>query len=1061
MDSSEKRTDLHEMSPLLRWTLYRPVTVLVVFVAFLVVGVMAYPRIRLELMPNGITTGSVSVWIPVPDATPQEVMEEITKPCEDRLRTIPGVRAIYSGSRATNCFLRIEYDPEVNINTMVADIRERIDRAKPQWPEGVDRYNLWRGQMDADMPIYIVAVGMEVEQDARGDDAIDVDEIFENVIQNRLLAVDGVARVEFWGLLEKRVTIDLSNDAVSAYNLPVRELISRITSENRNITGGKIRDGDREYLVRSVGKFKSFDDIRQYPIDERLHIGDVGKVGYDYAWQNYYSTVNGRPSKVVVVKKDSMANTLEVCRRVEAVIADLEANLPRQIPGLLGMQRFTFLNQGEIIEVSMGSLRHSGAWGGLFAMLVLLVFFRRFRITLLVTLSIPFSLLITVVWIYSRGGTFNILSIMGMSLGIGMLVDNSIVVVENILRKREGGAAPLAAAAAGLREVGLAVTLATLTTVVVFVPVMFMGDPRFKTIFREVGGPLCISVLASLLVALVFVPQGVVRLFGSSKESAGDGEGRGLVTGRVLGAPMRVAAALERFTAATQVLVLRNRRISSLFFLAILGTTFFVWSRVPFNFDMAEGHGRVRLQIRLPKNLTGREAAALVDRIEKVFYDSADPAVQERHRVRSVTSWFDTRGGGMNLFFEPGVRIKEEDFFNSVRDELPVLPGVTVQLRSDMFDTEDTRKRIRVYVRGPDLETLDEMGRLVRDTLADRKVFPELFDVRRMRDDTREEVRVTVDREVARHYGVDAQSVSNTVAWSLRGAMLPDYETESRELPFWIRMQNADKESLHELDAIQVFRTDGSPVRLSNLASYRVHPGPGDIRRMDGKMTQAFTADADTEEFFELKKRVGDVMKRIPTPEGFEITMNPRPPGYAGDFTPMVYAGVLAICMVFFVMGILFESFILPFSVLLSIPFAFFGSAWTLYLTGIPLDPVGTIGLVMLVGIVVNNAIVLVDTINRQCQTGLDRHAAILEASRIRFRPIWMTALTTIFGLVPLVLLPQKGEGIDYKCMAVVIVAGLATSTFFTLFVVPLVYSLLDDLRRLGLTLVQRPEDAL
>ena len=175
----------------------------------------------------------------------------------------------------------------------------------------------------------------------------------------------------------------------------------------------------------------------------------------------------------------------------------------------------------------------------------------------------------------------------------------------------------------------------------------------------------------------------------------------------------------------------------------------------------------------------------------------------------------------------------------------------------------------------------------------------------------------------------------------------------------------------------------------------------------------------------------------------------------------MVHAGVLAICMVFFVMGILFESFILPFSVLLSIPFAFFGSAWTLYLTGIPLDPVGTIGLVMLVGIVVNNAIVLVDTINRQCQTGLDRHAAIIEASRIRFRPIWMTALTTIFGLVPLVLLPQKGEGIDYKCMAVVIVAGLATSTFFTLFVVPLVYSLLDDLRRLGLTLVQRPEDAL
>lgn len=1021
-------------SPFIRWTIYRPVTVLMAFVALLVVGVVAYPRIRVQLAPPGLTTGGVSVYIPVHQGTPEEVMEQVARPTEELLRTIPGVREIFSASGTSRCYLRIEYDAEADPDTMTADIRERIDRARLEWPDGVDRYTLWRGRLDSDMPVYVASVGMDVDEER-----VDVNDIFERVIQNRLLAIDGVARVTFWGLIEKRVTIDLDNARVAAHGVPVQRLVERLVRDNRNVTGGKIRDGDREWLVRSIGKFRDFDEIRDYPVTSRLRVSDIALVDYYRAIRERVSRVNGLFSYVVVVHKDSIANTIEVCDRVQQVMeTDVRQSLPRDYPGIRKVEMHSFLDQGEVIEVSIDSLRTSGGWGGVFAIAVLFVFFRRLGVTLLVTLAIPFSLLITVIWIYFRDGTFNILSLTGMSLGIGMLVDNSIVIVENIVRKQDGGLKPLPAAVEGVREVGLAVSLATLTTVVVFLPIMFLGDPRFKVIYQEVGGPLCVSVLASLLVALVFIPQGVIYLAGRGRTA--DGRSPSPAT---LSLP-------NRWTGLFLGWCLRNRFESCVLFGSILLTTIFAFWAVEKGDEMSEGSSRIELQVTLPKNRSLEEAIHIFEQLEAVF---------DRRRaelgIRSITSWFDARDGEVNLFFDPGVRIRAEEFFDRAKSFLPRIPDVRVELGGDIYSEDRWGERLRVFVRGNDFPALREIGDRVEAELRDRTTFPELSNVLQVRQDERDEVQVRVRREVADHYGIDARAVSNMVSWAIRGAMLPDFETEERELPFWIRYQDADKEDVTELNAIPVYRPGGEPVRLENVATFGILPGPGDIQRVNGKITLAYSADAETEDFFNLKGRVRRHLQKLELPEGFEISLDPWQRGFDSDMENTIFAMALALSLVFFVMGLLFESFTLPFSVLLSIPHAFFGSVWALYLGGVTLDPGAMVGSIMLVGIVVNNAIVLVDAINRRRLAGLPRDTAILEAVRIRFRPVWMTALTTICGLLPLALLPQRGEGMDYKSMAVVLIGGLTTSTFFTLFVVPLFYTLLDDLRRLALAVIR------
>jgi HAE1 family hydrophobic/amphiphilic exporter-1 len=1015
---------------LIRATIFRPVGVLMLFLALLVVGVIAYPRIPLQLLPDGLSTGQCGVYIPVPDATPREVMEQVAKPCEDYLRTLPGLRGIVTSSGARRCLVRLELDSRYDMGLLVAELRDRIDRARSSWPEGADRYHVWR-HGDSDVPTYIVSLGMDVDETK-----VDLDYIFDEVIRKRLESIPGVARVNVWGIIDKRIEIMVDKDRVAAHGVNLRQLIERLAADNRSINAGAVRDGDRDVLVRIDGKFGSFEEVESYPAG-RFRVSDFAAIGYARSVRDRLARVNGKRSRAIVIHKESGANAVEVCERVEKTIREVAVGLERSIPGAGKIESHAWMNQGEMIKVSVGSLRESGLIGALCAAVVLYLFFRRLGMTLLVLCAIPFSLLITVVWIFFRGGTFNLISLMGLTLGIGMLVDNSIVVVESILRQRELGRSPRLASIHGVRDVALAVSLATLTTVMVFLPIIFLGDPRFRAITAEIGGPLCISVLASLLVALVFIPLGAVYL----------GRQGGGAEAALGGAPARHSGA-NRATRALLAWCLRHRLAALLAAGALLATTQLGFRLLPKADAPMDGPRRLQMRLELPKNFTLRQADGAFAQVEEAVRQAGKDL-----GIRSITCWFDSQGGDLNVFLEPGARIKEQEFFAAIGPQLPRLPGVTYRLGFEDFARDQGGERLRVFIQGNDLDALEEAAGLVQEELEDRRKFPELEQVARWREDEREEVRIQVERRAAQHFGVDTATVSRMVAWALRGAPLADFLVADRELPFWIRYSDADKENVEELNAIRIFRPGGEPLRLENLARYELLPGTGEIHRRNGRMTVGFSARVASGDPFAVRKKVEHQLKRLPLPDGCEISMRQDMGGFEQDMKSAGLAMAMALFLVFFVMGLLFESWVLPFSVLLSVPFAFFGSVWFLYLMGVSLDAVSMIGMLMLVGIVVNNAIVLVDCINRLRSSGERRAAAVLLAVRVRFRPIWMTALTTIFGLLPLMLFRQKGDGVDYKALAVVLVGGLMTSTFFTLFLVPLLYTILDDLRRLGRSL--------
>ena len=1008
----------------IRATVFRPVSLLMLFLAFLVVGLIAYPKIPMQLVPDGLSFGFCTIYIPVPEATPREVMEEIAKPCEDALRVIPGIRRISSGSRSSACRIWLETSPSVDMQVLIADVRDRLERAKAFWPEGVDRYTIWR-QNESEMPILISALSMDVDEDA-----VDVDYLFDEVVRRRLESVDGVARVTIWGLLAKHVEIGLDADRVDAHNVRLNEVIQRLSADNQTVGIGSVHDGDAELFVVAEGKFRDFDEVLEYPAGDGLRVKDFADVDYQHSLKEFLSRLNGKPTRVIAVSKTSAANTVQVCTRLQATLRALESELQGQVPTLTRVEALTWLNQGEMIHLSVKSLRDTGLWGGVFAVVVLFLFFRRVGMTLLVTLAIPFSLLITVIWLYLRGGSFNILSLMGFSLGVGMLVDNSIVVVENILRQREKGLAPRAAAIAGLREVGLAVTLATLTTVMVFLPVIFISDPTFQVIAVELGFPVCVSVLASLLVALVFIPQGSLYL-DRQRSTAGD------LTAERFG---RMNGALRSLLAWCL-----DHRLETMLLIVVL---FFgvgkLAEKLPKATGDSQGRMQLRLSVRLPRNFSLGEANEAFSKIDSALIQRRDEL-----GVRDVWSWFRSSGGTIALFLQPGSRVDEEKFFERVRGFLPKLAGVSYRMGDEDFHEEKEGHRLRVYVRGNDLDALNRLGVRVRAELEDSQRFPELVEVDEWRASEPGEVRVQVNRRLSQEYGIDTARVSRMVAWALRGAPLPDFQFEQREMPFWIAYEGGAKERLEDLNRIQVFGEDGRSVPLENLAEYDRVTGPGEIHRVNSVMTLGFSADVGggDDERKAVSAHLAEHFARFPVPRGLEVSLHESSTKVERDMENAGLAMGMGFCLVFFLMGILFESFILPLSVLFAVPFAFVGAILLLWALQVSLDVVGMIGLLMLVGIVVNNAIVLVDYINRLRLTGRSRRDAILRACQVRFRPIWMTALTTIFGLLPLLLFEQRGEGVNYKPLAVVLIGGLTTSTFFTLVVVPVLYTMVDDFR--------------
>ncbi len=1130
-------------------TVSRPIAMGVLFVTLVLVGVIAYGRIPLQFLPGGLSGTRFTIFVPNPGANAQENVDKVARVLEEQFRTLSGIDEISSSSSNDQVRFRVKFNGEAETELAKAELRDRIERARPDLPDTVEQVWIWASD-DGDLPImWFAAVA-----DDRSDNAA---VLVDKYVQKGLEAVDGVSRVSIFGLLDDSIRIFLDEDKVTAARLDLTKLVQGLASDNFAEPLGEVSEGGKEFLLRSDMRFKDLDDIREYPVRPGLRVKDIATVERVNSVRDQITRIDGGYAYYGLVQKEGSANVVAVGRALEAKMAEIQED-PR-VSGKISTT--VFFNQADFIESSIERLESTAVQGGGLAILVLFMFLRRARMTLCVALCIPVSALLAIAFEAARGGSFNVLTMTGLTLGIGMLVDNAVVVIESVARQRDLGRSPRAAAVLGARDVGLAVGLATMTSVVVFLPLIFMGGQRISIMLQAMGVPLCASLVFSLLIALVFIPTASARTLGDRPAWA-ERLGRVLapvaalptrlvavaigavrllwywtlramhaverVVLRVLASPLRwplaagaaylayaqLAASSDAVAAGQRLVALDVPRSMSgalvgaaipaglacgvvlLLALAVVpalqrrgqrpparpstfvpvGTSIVAWAQslnrsllswtlqhrwqagllsvaallsivVPWGnttvtaFGEDEDTSRLSFWVDLEDNFTLAEASDEIG-----IYEDFVEGYKEEFGFRNIIARFDPGGGEVEMRWPERIAPDQLDLYRArIRRELPREAGHRVYFR-DKADVSDSSKQfVSFELRGPDPDRLRELS---AEAIAVLERVPGLEDVSVTSEDAPDQLLLDLDGDTAFSYGVSSSAALQNVSWALRGAQLPRFQEQDREVPMMIEYDDTVSAGLNTLRDLSIWGSQGE-VALATFTDVRFQPAPSRISRKNGQISEAITARlADPARQSELVRAGYAALEGLDLPRGYEL----------GRDTSVVVQGMqemrdlqnamlLSVVLVFLLMGILFESLLLPLSVLTTIPFAVLGAFWTLFVSGTPMDSIGWIGIIILVGVVVNNGIVLIDKIHRlRIDDGFSRRDAVIEGAGARVRPILMTALTTVVGLLPMALGDTPPQGIDYRALATCVAGGLAICTFFTLWVVPLAYTVIDDL---------------
>jgi len=1014
--------DTQERShPVFARLLRRPVSALMAFVLVVVLGFVSYRRIPIMLMPRGISNSELTVHASYPNASPQEVLDRVTRPLEDTIQSLPDILQVSSDSSASSCRIHILCARNADLDLTYNELSDRLEHTKASLPNEVRDLRVYRHNPEMETPIFWL--GFNYDQ-AVEDPSGTVDDL----IQSRLEAVDGVAQVRVFGIVLESVRLFVKPRALRSHGLSLYELVQMLRKDNFVLPAGGVRDGEREYLLRIDARFRSLKEIREYPLKGNLQLQDVADVVVSNAYRDQVSRTNGKNSMMAIILKESDENTVDVSRRVLSQIRRLKDD-----PRLRGFTIEVYFNQANLILSALDNLKGSMGWGALFAVVILYLFVRRALVTLLVALAIPVSLLTALVAIYFSGFSFNLLSLAGFTLAIGMLVDNSVVVAENIARCRAGGASLFEAAATGAGQVGLAIMLSTLTTIIVFTPLLFMAEGQnTRVLLRELAAPITYSLLASLVTALVLLPIAIVQFGGGRvRASPPTGDFRG---GRLIGAYQRLLS-----------FSLRHRFGMVLITLFIVALGLEAARRLEVSFAQGGGDTSLQIDVTLPRRFTLPEASGVFVKLESFLLSrTAD------YGFRNLSVNFDRRGGQVYLWSSPeDEQLDKPEMARRLEQELPEIPGVRYQIGFDRSDTQEGS--IHLQLEGPDSENL---ARIAEDVVRELERLPDLAHVRSDLDAGNDELRVSILSERARRYGISHETLQGLISWGVGGQELSGYLGGPREIPIIIEYEKSEAGDLNyvrELD-VPVDGRSGS-VPLGALARFEFNRSLGSIRRLNGVTSLGVQAETYDRNSYRINRAVRDVLSNFPFPEGYRWRDSGGREQFEKGSEEILTGLIVGVIFVFLLMGMLFEAVLLPLAVILAIPLALAGANLALFVTGTPLDGMAQLAFILLAGVVVNNGIVLVDRIRQIRDSGRPRLEAILTGCGQRLRPVLMTALTTMSGLLPMAL-PRifaagASSGLNYQSLAIATLGGLTVSTLMTVFVVPLFYTLFDDLGRI------------
>ncbi len=990
----------------------RPVTTMMVFLCVVVIGAISARLIKLELFPE---FDAPMLWVNLPyqGSTPDEVEQEITRPAEEVIATVADIKRMRSTSRQDGANIHLEFDWGVDTDLKAIEIEEKLDGIRSQFPSDFQRSFV--GQWSSN-DMAILQLRISSERDLSG--AYDM---LNRKLVRPLERIDGVSKVELYGVWPREVRIELRSDRISAHRLNLVDLMGSLQSANFSVTAGRVTDGAKRYMVRPVGALSDVKQIENLPIsDTGLRLSDVATVVYDDPELEEARHLDGNFAIGMNVFKENGANVVEV---VDTVVE--EFTLLEDDPEMRGINLYFMNNAAEGITQSLRDLLEAGVLGGIFAIVILFFFLRRLATTTIVALAVPISILVTVGFLYFLGFTLNILTMMGLMLAVGMLVDNAVVVTESIHRHQhldpEGSSR--ISALRGVKEVALAVTAGTLTTAIVFLPMIVSQADEVTVYLQHVSAAICVALVASLLISLTVVPLLTARLKPPKK------------AGKTI-----IDKSIERYGRMLSWLI-DHRWSSAGIIVGVLASVAIPANVVKSDFFPDQDEGKeLRLIYHINDTYTLDRVEEAVDKIEAHLF-----AGKEDFHIESVYTYFTPRFAVSTLL------LKDPDELDMDMGDLKKLiaedmPKIAIGSPSWTWQSSGGRESVRITLNGESSEMLADLSYGLEQVLSR---IEGLVDVRSEATIGDREVHVVVDRERARQYGYSTEQVASTISAAMRGQRLQRFRTADGEIEMRIKLQESDRRSVDDLRNLTLRGTNDSQVSLASLANFQVSRGPREISRENRKTMLGVTAGLDGITSNEAKNKIQQVLDRYDLPAGYAW-------GFGRTFTheeesqaTMMQNLILALILIYLVMAALFESLIHPAAIWTSIVFSIVGVWWFFLITDTVFSIMAWIGILILVGIVVNNGIVLIDHINHLRSEGMDRKAAIVQGGRDRMRPILMTAATTVLGLVPLCIGTKQigGDGPPYYPMARAIVGGLTFSTAVTLIILPSIYIMLDDVR--------------
>jgi len=1025
---------------LTRLSLRRPVTLAMAIATVLLLGAVSVIKLPLAFLPT-MEMPFIGVYAPFPNGIPSQVEKDIVMPLEEVLATLGDVRRIRSFSDTDGAWVGVEFAWGRDVNVLRMEVKEKIDQIRGDLPDDVRQIMLMTFDTN-DIPI------IEGRIAAKGRDLSESWDLLDQKIIGPLQRIPGVGRVNVNGVLPTQASVFLDFDRILEHGVDVGRLFRELEAANVELTVGRVTDEGLRYDVRTVSGLDGVEGLRELPISETgLRLRDVADVVYGAPALSYGRYLNREPAIAFWIQKASGYNTVDVCRAIEAELDRINND-----PSLQGINSFSFFNQADQITDGLRSLLQAGLLGSLLAVAILFLFLRRISMTLVVSIAIPLSITGSCVFLYLTGRSLNVLSMMGLMLATGMLVDNAVVVLESIHRWQRQGASKLKAAVRGTREVGRAIIASTLTTVIVFAPIVVSGEDELSVWLGDVGLTISATLVISLLISLTVIP--LLSILMARGVAAGGPGGNGWL-GR-----LRV-----RYLRTLGWTALRHPLLTGLVLvpavLALTGVMMGVTKFKPTGFD--DGAGIRRESLYIDFDYTGPTDK---DRSEECVLRAANYLETRREELglRDIYSYYTADVGGVSLFFDRGVI--SEGFYRELRDDLrknlPVQAGLEYKFGDEQGDGSGA-ETFSVTVWGEETELLQEYAEEARRLLGS---LDGVADLSCDNDDGRSEIQVHVDSEQAGRFGIAPAAVAQVLGLTYRGVYLPRLNTGDKEIDMVVSLEPGDRESIENLSLLTVGMNNDRPIQLGQVAEFRFGRSPERIRRNDRRTGVTLSGTYDGESMDFALDRIRELMNGIEMPLGYGWSFGDNIRRAREQQSEMGTNMLLALICVFFVMASLFESLLHPLIVMGCVPFASVGVFWLMMLTGTPFNMMAMIGMVILIGIVVNNGIVLVDHINNHRRAGLGLDEAIIEGCADRMRPILMTAATTILGLLPLAVMQGAHVGnAQYYPMARAIIGGLASSTLLTLIVLPTYYRLANRYaasfrRALGSLLRRRPAPA-